>query len=198
VDRNNRGLALLFAGLLAGHAWGADSAATVPDCAGITDVKSKSRPLFEQKALMPVLMMLESKGEAQFHAAYTLPSSQCVFEKFDVAGSAVQAIYSPMEKDPKPTLHWRFQVSGAEAREVLVFYDGTASLMAKKEVYYVVEERKGVISYYAMFRDQPTYAALKPVAVSIIDGSAQPLAAVRWPAGAKEPVIDAFDSKRLK
>jgi hypothetical protein len=54
------------------------------------------------------------------------------------------------------------------------------------------------MSYYAMFRDQPTYAALKPIAVSIIDGGAQPLAAVRWPPGAKELVIDALDSKRLK
>ena len=50
----------------------------------------------------------------------------------------------------------------------------------------------------AMFRDQPTYVALKPVVSGILDGSAQPLATVRWPAGAKEPVIDAYDSKRLK
>jgi len=198
VNKNKRGIALLIAGLLAGHAWGADPAPPVTDCAGITDVKSKSRPLFEQKALMPVLMMLEGKGEAHFHPEYAPPASQCVFEKFDVAGSAVQAIYSPLEKGPNPTLLWHFQVSGADARELLVLYDGTAAVMAKKEVFYVVEERKGTISYYAMFRDQPTYAALKPIAVSIVDGSAQPLAAVRWPPGAKEPVIDAFDSKRLK
>jgi hypothetical protein len=198
VNKNKQGLALLIAGLLAGQAWGADSAASVPDCAGITDVKSKSRPLLEQKALMPVLLMLEGKGEAHFHPEYAPPASQCVFEKFEVAGAAVQAIYSPLEKDPQPTLHWRFQLSGAEARELLVFYDGAAAFMAKKDVFYVVEERKGVISYYAMFRDQPTYAALKPIAVSIFDGSAQPLAAVRWPPGEKEPVIDAFDSKRLK
>jgi hypothetical protein len=49
-----------------------------------------------------------------------------------------------------------------------------------------------------MFRDQPTLAALKPLVTSILDGSAQPLARVRWPPGAKEPVIDAYDSKRLK
>lgn len=70
--------------------------------------------------------------------------------------------------------------------------------MANKEVFVVVEERNGSISYYAMFRDQPTLAALKPLVTSILDGSAQPLARVRWPPGAKEPVIDAYDSKRLK
>jgi hypothetical protein len=198
VNKKKQAIPFFIAGLLGGHAWGADAAAPPPDCAGITDVKSKSRPLFEQKALMPVLLMLEGKGEAHFHPEYAPPASQCVFEKFDVAGSAVQAIHAPLEKDPNPTLHWRFQVSGTEARELLVFYDGTASLMAKKDVFYVVEERKGVISYYAMFRDQPTYAALKPLAISILDGSAQPLAVVRWPPGEKEPLIDAFDMKRLK
>ena len=70
--------------------------------------------------------------------------------------------------------------------------------MAEKDVYYVVEERQGRISFYAMFRDQPTYAALKPIAVSIIDGSAKPLALVHWPPGEKESVIDTFDTKRLK
>ena len=41
-------------------------------------------------------------------------------------------------------------------------------------------------------------AALKPMVTSIIDGSASPLATVRWPKGAVEPVIDAYDTKRLK
>ena len=147
---------------------------------------------------MPLLLMLEGKGEAGFHPTYAPPASQCVFEKFDVADAGVQAIYVPLVKDAAPTLHWRFIASGAEAREILVQYDGTAAVMAKKDVFYVVEERKGSIAYYAMFRDQPTYAALKPLVASILDGSAQPLALVRWPAGAKEPVIDAYDTQRLK
>lgn len=71
-------------------------------------------------------------------------------------------------------------------------------MIAKKDVFFVVEEHKGNISYYAMFRDQPTYVALRPVVTGIVDGSAQPLATVRWPTGANEPVIDAYDSKRLK
>jgi hypothetical protein len=49
-----------------------------------------------------------------------------------------------------------------------------------------------------MFRDQPTYAVLKPLVTSILNGSAPPLATVRWPAGAVEPVIEAYDTKRLK
>jgi hypothetical protein len=32
----------------------------------------------------------------------------------------------------------------------------------------------------------------------IIDGTAQPLAVVSWPTGEKEPVIEAYDTKRLK
>lgn len=188
--------AWMFACLLAAQAWSAE--AQIADCVGVTDVKSKSRQLFESKALMPALLMLEGKGEARFHPEYQPPASQCVFEKFEAAGNPVQSVYAPFTKGAEPTLLWRFLASGAEARELLVLYDGTASAMAKKDVFYVIEERKGNISWYVMFRDQPAYAALKPIVISILDGSAQPLATVSWPPGAKEPVIDAFDSKRLK
>ena len=198
MNKRKKTTTWLFAVLLAAHAWSAEPAAPVADCAGVTDVKSRSRPLYESKVLMPILLILEARGEARFHPTYARPASQCVFEKFDVAGSPVQAIHAPLEKAPDPTLHWRFLVSGADPREILVLYDGTAAAMAEKDVYYVVEERQGKISYYAMFRDQPTYAALKPVAVSIIDDSAKPLALVHWPPGAKESVIDTYDRKRLK
>jgi len=198
VNKNKKVAAWLFAGLLAAHAWSAEPVATVADCEGITDVKSRSRQLFESKVLMPILLILEAKGEVRFHLTYARPARQCVFDKFDVAGSAVQAIYAPLEKASDPTLHWRFLVSGAEPREILVLYDGTAAAMAEKDVFYVAEERQRKISFYAMFRDQPTYAALKPIAVSIVDGSAKPLALVRWPQGEKESVIETYDSKRLK
>lgn len=169
----------------------------VKPCEGISDAKSKSRQTFDSQALMPSLLVLESKGEAQFHPTYAPPASQCLFEKFDIAGTSVEAVYSPYEKG-ESTLHWRFTTAGAEPRTVLVIYDGMASFMAKKELTFVIEERQGKIAYYAVFRDQPTYAALKPLVTGIIDGTAQPLAAVRWPPGEKEPVIEAYDSKRLK
>ena len=195
---NKKNLCLLMI-LLAGNAWGAEPAAAIADCANSSDVKSKSRQLFEGQTLMFNLLSLEAQGEANFHPQYVPPASQCVFEKFEVAGSMVQAIHSPFEKG-ESTLHWRFSAGGAEPRELLVIYDGLASFMAKKDslVFFVVEERKGNISYYAMFRDQPTYAALKPIAISILDGSAKPLATVRWPPGEKEAVIEAYDGKRLK
>lgn len=197
MTRSSRAFVGLISMLAASNAWCAEPTSTLADCSGVTDVKSKSRPYYEGKILMANLLILESKGEAGFHPAYAPTASQCVFEKFDAAGAEVQAIYAPYEKGEQ-TLHWRFRVNGAEPRELLVLYDGTASLMAKKEVFFVVEERKGNISYYAMFRDQPTYAALKPIAISILDGSAQPLARVNWPPGAKEPEIDAYDTTRLK
>ena len=168
-------------------------------CTGVAEVKSKSRPLFSGETLMISLLTLEKQGEADFHPTYAPPAGACLLEKFDVAATPVNAIYVPFEKGQQ-TLHYRFAAHGGdEAREVLVVYDGLASLTyGKGEVFLVVEERKGAISYYAMFRDQPTYAALKPIATSIIDGSAKPLAVVRWPSGAKEPVIDVYDAKRLK
>lgn len=169
------------------------------DCVDTADIKSKSRPFFDGSVLMTNLLSLQAQGEAEFRPKYAAPSSQCVRERFESAGFKVTAVQSPFEKGAL-TLHYRFvAVSGAETREVIVVYDGTASLMAKKsDIFLVTENRAGKISHYAMFRDRPTYAASKPLVVGILDGSAQPLATVRWPAGAKEPVIDAFDSKRLK
>lgn len=179
---------------LAGGAFAAEPG----DCADATDVKSKSRAYFEGSTLMVSLLTIEKQGEANFRPAFATPSGECVRERFTVGESPVAAVRYPFEKGEQ-TLHYRFVADGAEKREVLVLYDGLASLVAKKDaVFMVVEERAGAISYYAMFRDQPTYAALKPLVTGIFDGSAKPLAAVRWPKGAKEPVIEAYDSDRLK
>jgi hypothetical protein len=170
-----------------------------PDCAALPELKSKSRQTFESQVLMTSLLVLQSQGEAEFTPKYSKPSSECVLERFDVANVAVVALYSPFEKG-EATLHYRFRAGTApEAREVLVIYDGVAGALAKKgQVFKVVEDRAGTISYYGVFRDQPTYAALKPMVMGILDGSAAPLATVRWPKGQKEPVMDAYDSKRLK
>lgn len=180
--------------------WGlAANAAEPADCLDTADIKSKSRLSFDGAVLMTNLLGLQAQGEAEFRPMYAAPSSECVRERFDSAGFAVTAVQSPFEKGAL-TLHYRFvAVSGAETREIIVVYDGTASLMAKKNfIFIVIENRAGKISHYAMFREQPAYSALKPLVVGILDGSAQPLATVRWPAGAKEPVIDAYDAKRLK
>lgn len=166
-------------------------------CSGVIDARSKSRQFFDGKILMTNLLSLEAQGEAKFHPTFAPPASECIFEKFDAAGMPVESIYTPHEKG-EHTLHWRFTAAGAEPREIVVIYDGMASFVAKKDVFFVVEERKPNIHYYAMFRDQPTYTVLKPLVMSILDGSAKPLASVNWPPGAKEPVIDAYDSKRLK
>jgi hypothetical protein len=181
----------------------AGAAATETDviapCAGVTEIKSKSRQLNHIGTMMVTLLILEKQGEAEFRPKYAAPASACLLEKFDVAGTSVNALYTPFEKG-EHTLHYRFTAqSGEEAREILVVYDGDASLTYKKgDVFQVVENRKGDISCYEMFRDQPTYGVVKAIFTSIIDGSAKPLVTVRWPPGAKEPVIDAFDTKRLK
>jgi len=182
--------------LVAGPAIAAD-APEVAACVNVADVKSKSRPYFVGKTLMTNLLTLEAQGEAKFHPTYAPPSSQCTFERFDAGTVPVTAIYSPYEKG-EATLHWKFVAGGDEPREIFVIYDGMASFMADKEVFFVVEERKANISYYAMFRDQPAYAVLKPIITGILDGSAAPLATVRWPPGNKEPEINEYDTKRLK
>jgi len=198
VDSKLLRAAFVVVVIVAGWAQCANAADGIADCPDSTDVSSKSRPYWKGDTLMAALLILQGKGEAKFHLEDAAPKNECVFEKFEVAGVAVEAIRSPYKKSAESIRTWRFRAEGAEPRDVLVLYDGTASMMANKEVFFVAEERKGGISYYAMFRDQPTFAVLKPMVMSILDGGASPLATVRWPPGAIEPVIDAYDTKRLK
>jgi hypothetical protein len=181
------------------EAGAADPAAVPADCADIAPVKSKSRQSYDGSTLMTNLLLLEKQGEANFRPSYSSATSECAWEKFASAGSQVTAVYSPFEKG-EHTLLYRFLVPGSgDSREILVMYDAMASLVAKKgDIFFVIENRRGNIAYYAMYRDQPTYEALKPLVVSILDGGAKPLASVHWPPGGKEPVIDAYDSDRLK
>ena len=192
---NNKMIAVLTMLVFTVNAAAADA---IADCSGVSDIKSKSKTLHESSTLMVPLLALEKQGEANFTPAYSPPASQCVLERFDVSGTPVTAVYSPFAKGDQ-TLHFRFLAGlGDEAREILVVYDALASIMSKKTVFLVVENRQGNIAYYEMYREQPSYAALKALITTILDGSAQPLAQVHWPPGAKEPVIDKFDSKRLK
>ena len=180
----------------AGNAWCAEPAA-IADCAGVTEVKSKSRQTDDLQTFMFTAVSLENRGEAKFHAQIEKPASECVFGRFEVGAAPVEAIYSPFAEGLQTT-HWRFHAAGAEPRDIIVFYDANASLMTKKTIFQVVEERNGSILCYAMFRDHPTYDALRPLVTSIIDGSLKPVVGLRWPPGAKEPVMDAFDVKRWK
>lgn len=197
------GLILLGGWMLGGTLVQAADSAAVPACTGISDPKSKSRQYDEIKILMPALAGLEGQGEANFHPTATIPASQCLFETFDVAGNPVAAIYAAFEKGEVSfeksarTLNWQFNAGGAEPRQILVLHDVMASLMAKKDVFLLLEERKGSILFYALFRDPPSLAALKPMVTSILDGSLAPIVGLRWPPGAKEALLDGYDTKRL-
>ncbi len=196
-----KALAGLF--LVATAVWGGatragDAPAAVPACNNVTDINSKSRLYLKGETLMAHLLILQGRGEEKFHLAYATPTGECVFESLDLAGAPLEIHYVPLQKSADNTLQWRFLTRGAEPREILVLYDGTTSVFAGKEIFLVAEERQGSIAFYAMFRDPPSNAALKPLVAGILDGSAKPLAKVRWPAGDKEPVIDAYDSQRLK
>lgn len=168
-------------------------------CAEAPPVKAKARERFEGAALMIVAKQLESQGEANFHLKYAKPASHCIVETFSFGDASVAAGYSPWVKGTS-TLLYRFTVSRSnENSEILVLYDGLASLMAGGGLmFHVSEERQGVVSWYGMFSEEPAYPDVKTLVEHIVRGDAKPLLAVTWPKGAKEGELVAYDSKRLK
>lgn len=167
-------------------------------CKAAPLAKGKSRQRFDGTAFMVAVTELESQGEKNFRLEYDPPAAECLVERFDVAGREVSAIYNPWEKGLQ-TLLYRFVARTPEGpREVLVLYSGPVGFVMKGQVFHVTETLGGVISFYAMFKEQPTYQAAKDIAAAIFSGSAKPLLAVRWPEGGKEPMIVAYDGDKLK
>jgi hypothetical protein len=97
-------------------------------------------------------------------------------------------------------LNYRFIAKSEEGdREILVLYNGVVGFLAGGHYcFYITETRDRVVSFYAMFREQPTYPVTKQIATEVLSGNAKPLLAVRWPKGAKEGELVAFDTSRLK
>ncbi len=191
--------ALLLFSALVPYARAEDPAApSMVPCAGPPTGKGKARLRFESGPLMAVAGELESQGEANFHLKYAAPAAECVVETFAVSDATVTARYNAWEKGLS-TLLYRFSVDRPSGEtEVLVIYSGTASFLKGGYIFHVSDEKDGVISWYAMFGDEPPYFAVKALVEQIIGGTAKPLLAVRWPKGAKEGELVAFDDKRLK
>ncbi|WP_153067368.1 hypothetical protein [Steroidobacter cummioxidans] len=166
-------------------------------CKKLPPAKGKSRQRFDATSFMVVAGELEAQGEKNFRLAYEPPKGECLVERIDLAGQNVTAIYNPWEKGTQ-TLLYRF-VTEDKAREMLVLYNSLVGLVAKGGYgFHVSETRNGIVSFYAMFKEEPTYEAVKNIASEILSESAKPLLAVRWPEGAKEGEVVAFDSSRLK
>lgn len=174
------------------------AAPSIVTCASPPTAKGKVRLRFESTPLMAVAGELESQGEANFHLKYAAPTTECLVETFTVSDATVTARYNAWEKGLS-TLLYRFSVDRPTGKsDVLVLYNGTASLLKGGYVFHVSEEKDGIISWYAMFGDDPPYPVIKALVEQIVSGTAKPLLAVGWPKGAKEGELVAFDEKRLK
>jgi hypothetical protein len=193
---------LLLAGFSLASYFSVASAAESGDlqtCSSMPSARGDSKPRYDLQSLMMVAVELETQGESDFHLKYAAPKAPCIVETFAIDSLQVKAIFNPFEKDLSSLLY-RFVVSRPDGpSEILVIYSGVAAIFVNKgPVFHVSEERDGVISWYMMYREEPTYAAAKAIATEIAEERASPLMAVRWPRGAKEGSIVALDKKRLK
>lgn len=197
-----RSLALtpLLAAIFAPAVHGATLPPTAPACAEAPAVKGRARERFESVVLMTIAKEVEGQGEANFHLRYAKPSALCLVETFSVGNTLIAAEHSPFVKGLS-TLLYRFSIARPDGNsEVLVLYSGMAALIAGggDHVFHVSEERQGVISWYAIYANEPGYEHAKALAERIVRGQARPLMAVTWPKGAREGAVVDFDAARLK
>lgn len=189
-------IVLTCLGLLASLSSVADEASL---CAPLTG-KSKTKVIFSEQVLITSLLGLQGRGEASFHPVFGDDAETCLEKSLDLAGTPVAVRrYSP-ESTPGETGMVplvRFS-AGTVQRDIVLYSDPLTSLVAEFDVSFLVEDREGSISYYAIYRGRPSSHEVQDMVQAILDGSAKPLATVRWPTGAPEPLIDAIDSKRLK
>src|SRR5262249_18347051 len=146
----------------------ARAAQPVPDnaCKVAPPAKGKSRQRFDAKAFMVVALEIQAQGEQNFVLKYDPPTEECLVERFDAADMHVSAIYSPWTKGIQ-TLLYRFVAETPQgSREVLTLYSGTVGLVEKGLAFHVTEKRDGVVSFYAMFKEEPAYPAVKELATS--------------------------------
>src|SRR5215510_2199219 len=99
-------------------------------CQQLPNVRGKARQVYKLQDFVILTAMLEEQGEAHFRPQFTAPQSECLRERFTAGAANVSAVYSPWEKDEQ-TVHYRFlSGTGDEQREVLVLYNGLASIMS--------------------------------------------------------------------
>lgn len=175
------------------------AAQSLERCADVPEVNSRSRQTFEAEAFLILAATQESGGRSNFRLTYEEPLSECIIDTFELPETTVMAVYSPWQKGPQ-TIHYRFVADGeVNQREVLVLYSGIVGLvMNGGEYFYVAEQRDGVIAYYAMFKERPTYEAAKEVVTGVLNDKLAPLLATDWPEGSPESQAISFDAERLK
>lgn len=193
-------MAALAGATVAPAAHAANLPPTAPACAEAPVVKGRARERFESSLLMALASELQSQGEANFHLRYAKPSKLCLVETFAIGDTLVAAEYSPFARSLS-TLLYRFSVARPDGNSELLFlYSGMAALAAGggDHVFHVSEERQGIISWYAIYANEPGYEHARALAERIVRGQARPLMAVTWPKGAREGAIVEFDATRLK
>ena len=158
-----------------------------------------SREGFRFTPLMAVANQLEKQGEHHFHLQYAPPATECDAGAF-TAGEATITMHRATGPHDGASLAWRLVVARADGpTEILAIYDPIGTLLNdEKPFFHVSEERAGVISWYALYDEEPSASTVRTLATHIVEGSAKPLFSVTWEPGKIEGTIVAFDSKRLK
>lgn len=167
----------------------------------VSVAEEKTKPaeeVFDGSNFMILVGLQEQDGKRGFHLKYDKPQKAKALETYESGGYKVDAEQFSFGKGMQTVLH-RFKAKGEkEKREIVVLYSGMLGLVAGGDGYYfyVAEEYKRSIRYYAMFNAEPTFEQAKQVVDSALTNPDSALIATTWEG--KESSVFIFDSKRLQ
>lgn len=156
-----------------------------------------SNEVFVGKHFMSLVLNQEQNGKRGFRLQFEKVKKPESENQLQLGGYEVTSQKYNF-KTGEQTLLFRINAKNKEEkRTILVLYNGMLSLLAGTDNYYfyVAEEYKKSIRYYAMFKAEPSFESVSEIVESALKNPDGALVATRW--AGKESEVFIYDSNRL-
>jgi hypothetical protein len=167
-------------------------------CPDEPKLREKPRLVRDLTTWVMLISPLEIQGNGNFELRYEFPETSCDKDVIKTNAGTAKVLYSPFDAELESLLYRAVIEDMAEPREIVVLYAEIVTAVRNRGFHFYIAESRGEKTYfYAMYRDQPRYEAIRPILVDILNGKATVLIAVEWPKGSNDALIVEID-KNLK
>ena len=163
-------------------------------CPDEPKLRKKPRQVSDLTPWVMLVSQLEIQDKESLKLRYEVPETICEKDVIETNAGRARVFYSPFETDLESLLYRVIIEDVPEPREIVVLNSAIVSAVRNRGNHFYIAESRGMrTNFYAMYRDQPPYDAIRPLLVEILNGKATTLIAVEWPKGSAEAVIVEID-----